>query len=43
MTELDELLNDFHKRVLERNPHTATLLAIHNYELPNGTREPVIH
>ncbi len=40
---LDELLDDYLDGVLERNPHVATLLGVHEYdsELPSGTRASV--
>ena len=43
MTELDELLDDYLDSVLERNPHVATLLGVHEYDdvLPSGTRASV--
>ena len=43
MTELDDILDDYLDSVLERNPHMATLLGVHEYdsELPSGTRASV--
>jgi hypothetical protein len=40
---LDGLLDEYLDGVLERNPHVATLLGVHDYdsELPEGTRESV--
>jgi len=35
---LDDLLDDYLDAVLERNPHAAILLGVHEYDaLPNGT------
>ena len=43
MTELDDLLDEYLDAVLERNPHVATLLGVHEYDdaLPSGTRASV--
>ena len=43
MPELDDLLDDYLDAVLERNPHIATVLGVHEYdsELPSGTRASV--
>jgi hypothetical protein len=40
---LDDLLDDYLDGVLERNPHAATLLGVHEHddELPSGARESV--
>lgn len=43
MPELDALLDDYLDAVLERNPHVATVLGVHEYDdaLPSGTRASV--
>jgi len=43
MTTLDELLDDYLDGVLERNPHIATVLGVHEHddEIPSGTRDSV--
>jgi uncharacterized protein (DUF885 family) len=43
MTELDDLLDEYLDAVLERNPHVATLLGVHEHDdaLPSGTRASV--
>lgn len=40
---LDDILDDYLDGVLERNPHVATLLGVHNYDdaLPGGTHASV--
>ncbi|XGI83008.1 DUF885 domain-containing protein [Halorutilales archaeon Cl-col2-1] len=43
-TETEAVVSDYFDRVLERNPHMATVLGVHDYDsdVPDGSRESVV-